>query len=100
MSLGTLAFTIAKRVLGLELLKQEIQGRLPKGPFEDFEDLSFSELEINEDDPKPMVRYKITTKRDGRYATASPVYIRRFGMSQNMHHLYTGSKQLIDGGME
>jgi hypothetical protein len=89
---------IAKRDRAIEEIRQEIQGRLPKGSFAFSSDLSFSDIAPAEGDSPAVARFKKALKRDARYATAAPVYLRKFGFSQAMRSVYDGGRQLIEGG--
>jgi hypothetical protein len=91
---------IDERVRSFEELKQEIQGRVPKGPFEFSADLTFSDIAVEDTDPAVVARFKRATKRDARYSSAGGVYIRAFGFSQSLRSLYDGGKQIIEGGGE
>lgn len=95
---GHAQFTTDERTLSFEEIRQEIQGRLPKGPFEFADDLSFDDVKAEKTDVAVLARLKRAVKRDCRYATAGPPYIMAFGLSQSMRTVYDGSKQLIDGG--
>ena len=90
--------TLSERVRAFEELRQEIQGRAPKGPFEFSSDLEF-------DDPRTAAtpataRFQAAVRRDARFATAGPVYLRLFGFSQALRAAYYGGTQLIDGGVQ
>lgn len=89
---------IQKRTRAFQELRQEIQGRLPRGPFEFTKDLTFSDLDPEEDDSPVVARFKRAVIRDGRYATASAPFLGIFGLSQNLRSIYDGGRQLIDGG--
>lgn len=87
-----------------EEIRQEIQGRDPKGPFSFALSLEFTELvadKIDKTKPTPLEdRFKRALYRDCRYATAGPVYMRLLGLNQAMRSVYDGGRQLIDGGVE
>lgn len=78
--------------------RQELQGRLPKGPFELFADLTFDDIEVSDDDPPVVKRLKLATRRDMRYGVASSVYLSVFGLSQSLRSIYDGGGQIQDGG--
>lgn len=91
---------IDKRDRAIEEIRQEIQGRLPKGSFEFSQDLSFSDMEPSDGDSEATVRFKRALIRDARYASAGAVYIRKFGFSQALRSVYEGGRQLIEGGAQ
>jgi hypothetical protein len=82
-----------------EEVRQEIQGRLPKGPFEFSADLTFDDVKA-EAKSGVVARLQRAVRRDARYATAGHPYIIAFGLSQALRTIYDGSKQIIDGGGE
>lgn len=86
------------RVRAFQEHRQEIQGRLPGGPFEFADDLSFDSLEPEDDDPPVVRRFKMAVRRDARHATASAPYLHLFGFSQALRSIYDGGGQLQDGG--
>ena len=94
--------TTDDRKTGVDDARQEIQGKLPKGPFEfsTSTDLSFDDLKPAEKDGATTRVFKEALRRDAMYASAGAVYLRGFGMSQAMREIYDGSKQLQDGGVE
>lgn len=96
---GTIS--VADRKTGVDDVRQEIQGKLPRGPFEfsTDEDLGFSDVKPKEGDSQAAKAFKQALLRDAAYASANPVYLRAFGMSQAMREIYDGSKQLQDGGV-
>lgn len=95
------AISVADRKTGVDDVRQEIQGKLPRGPFEFSADtsLGFSDLKPLDDDRLVRRTFKQALYRDARYATAGSVYLRAFGLSQAMREIYDGSKQLQDGGV-
>ena len=99
---GHSTIKISERVRAFEEHRQEIQGRLPKGPFDNFEDLDFNDdsLKPSEDDPPVVQRLKLAIKRDARYGVASSVYLSIFGLSQGLRSIYDGGGQIQDGGGE
>ncbi len=86
------------RTRSFEEIRQEIQGRLPKGPFEFSADLKFKDVKAEEGDVGVVARFKRALKRDCCYATAGHPYMLAYGLSQAMRTTYDGSKQIIDGG--
>lgn len=90
------------RKTGVDDVRQEIQGKLPRGPFEFSTDvdLKFSDLKPVDSDPIAERTFKQALKRDAMYASAGAVYLRAFGLSQAMREIYDGSKQLQDGGVD
>lgn len=81
----------ALRTRAFEEHKQEIQGRLPKGPFE-------GENEPVKAEDSPVVRrFKLAVERDRRYALASAPYLQVFGLSQALRSIYDGGGQIQDG---
>ncbi len=94
--------TTEDRKTGVDDVRQEIQGKLPRGPFEFSigEDLEFEDLKPTAGDPPATKAFKQAMYRDARYATANPVYLRAFGLSQAMREIYDGSKQLRDAGID
>jgi len=85
------------RQRALEEHRQEIEGRLPKGPFEFSDDLEFSDLDPKDDDSDVVSRFKRAVQRDARYSVGSAVYLSLFGMSQGLRHIYDGGGQIQDG---
>jgi hypothetical protein len=77
--------------------RQEIQGKLPKGPFEFSGDLSFSDLTPSPSDVPVVRRFKLAVQRDARYAVASSPYLHIFGFSQALRSIYDGGGQIQDG---
>lgn len=77
--------------------RQEIQGRLPKGPFEFSTSLDFTDLKPDDKDSAVVRRFKLAVMRDARYAVASSPYLQIFGMSQGLRSIYDGGGQLQDG---
>jgi hypothetical protein len=94
---GHAQHTWQERELSAEEVNQEIQGRLPKGPFEFSADLTFSDVKA-EAKSGVTARFQRAIKRDCRYATAGHPYIIAFGLSQALRTIYDGSKQLTNGG--
>jgi hypothetical protein len=91
--------TVADRKEGIDDIRQEIQGKPPKGPFEFASSLEF--VEIKPGDKAGAERtFRQALYRDALYASAGPVFLRAFGMSQAMRELYDGSKQLRDAGID
>jgi len=98
---GNAISDIKDRTRALEEHRQEIQGRLPKGPYEFAADLSFDDVKVDEKKDTPCVaRFKRAVRRDARHGSASAVYLRLFGMSQGLRYVYDGGGQLQDGGAE
>ena len=77
--------------------RQELQGRLPKGPFEFAADLNFSDIKPSAEDPPVVRRFKLAVARDARYSVASGPYLQIFGMSQGLRSIYDGGGQIQDG---
>jgi hypothetical protein len=77
--------------------RQELQGRLPKGPFEFSADLTFADMAPAETDSDVVRRFKLAVARDARYSAASAPYLQIFGMSQGLRSIYDGGGQLQDG---
>lgn len=97
---GHAQHSIDERARSFEELRQEIQGRLPKGPFEfsEAEGMTFSDVAAEASDPAVVARLKRAVRRDARYSSASGIYLRTFGYSQGLRSLYDGAKQIIEGG--
>lgn len=95
---GHAQFDTDERALSFEEVRQEIQGRLPKGPFEFADDLEFKDIKADKSDVGVVTRFKRAVTRDCRYSTAGGPYIMKFGLSQALRTIYDGSKQIIDGG--
>lgn len=96
------AITLEDRRTGVDDVRQEIQGKMPRGSFE-FSlgaDLEFEDLKPNDGDAPVTRAFKQALYRDACYATANPVYLRAFGLSQAMREIYDGSKQLRDAGVD
>lgn len=91
-------YTKQTREETLKEVLQEIQGRAPKGPFEFSSDLKLSDVTVSSEDAPVVSRFKRAIKRDAKFGTAGPVYVRLFGFHQAMRHSYEGGKKLIDGG--
>ena len=100
MSKGHAETTEEDRQKQIEELKQEIRGRLPQGPFEFAEDLTFDSLDPTDDDPRRVALFKLAIKRDCRRASALHHHTAAFGMSQNIRHVFDGGANLIRGGMK
>jgi hypothetical protein len=85
--------------------RQELQGRLPSGPFEFSgsggatmqERLSFADVKPADGDSSMVRRFKLAVARDARYAVASAPYLQIFGMSQCLRSIYDGGGQIQDG---
>lgn len=93
------ASNLSDRKDWFEEIRQEIQGRDPKGPFSFASGLEFTGLTSSaEGATKLEERFKAALYRDCRYATAGPVYMRLFGFNQALRSVYDGGRQLIDGG--
>lgn len=90
------------RKTGVDDVRQEIQGKLPRGPFEYSSDnsLGFRDVKPSPDEPLAIRTFKQALYRDSLYSSANPVYLRAFGLSQAMREIYDGSKQLQDGGVK
>lgn len=96
--------TLAKRTEAQDDIRQEIQGKPPKGPYEFAEDLTFASVKPSDEKPKTIAeatlqRFQRAIYRDARYGSAGGVYLRGFGLSQALQEVYSGSKQLVDGGV-
>jgi hypothetical protein len=91
-------FSINDRIRAFEELRQEIQGRAPRGPFEFADDLEFASVAPANDDPPAVKRFKAALQRDLKYSSAGAVYLQAFSFSQNLRSIYDGGRQLIDGG--
>lgn len=76
---------------------QELQGRLPKGPFDFSADLTFSDVAPVASDSSMLRRFKLAVARDARYSVASGPYLQIFGMSQGLRYIYDGGAQLQEG---
>lgn len=96
------SITTEDRKIGVDDVRQEIQGKLPRGPFEFSigEDLEFEDLKPTALDSPATKAFKHALYRDARYASAGAVYLRAFGLSQAMREMYDGSKQLRDAGVD
>lgn len=77
--------------------RQELQGRLPKGPFEFAADLDFKDIKPDDKDSPVVRRFKLAVARDARYAVASGPYLQSFGLSQGLRSIYDGGGQIQDG---
>ena len=83
--------------------RQELQGRLPGGPFEFSEGttlaerLGFVNVAPADGDSDVVRRFKLAVARDARYSVASAPYLQIFGMSQGLRSIYDGGGQLQDG---
>ena len=97
---GNARITKGEREADFEAMRGEILGELPKGPYEFVKDLTFDDYEPKESDPEIIKRFKHAVRRDCRYGSASGFYVRLFGMSQVLRHIYDGGRQMIDGGMK
>jgi hypothetical protein len=86
-----------ERIRSMGELRLEIQGRLPSGPFEFAEDLHFNALP-GTGGTSASDKFNRAVMRDAAYGSAGGPYIRLFGMSQSLRHIYDGGRQLIDGG--
>jgi len=91
--------SIEERIRSFEELRQEAQGRLPKGPFEFSESLEFDDV-VTASDKGPVAAFRRAVRRDARYSSAGGVFLRRHGLSQSLRHIYDGGRQLVDGGAE
>lgn len=89
--------TEAERTRAFEEHRQEIQGRLPKGPFEFASDLNFTNFRPDEKDNPVRRRFKLALERDSRYSVASGPYLQLFAMSQALRAIYDGGGQIQDG---
>lgn len=98
MSRGHGEVDLAGRVRSFEEHRQEIQGKLPRGPFEFADDLTFADVKPEKGDPPVVRRFKLALARDAKYAAASDPYLRLFGFSQALRSIYDGGGQLQDGG--
>jgi len=88
---------IADRARAQEDMKQEIQGRLPTGPYEFAQDLTFDDIVPESGDSSVVRRLKLAIRRDSRHSVASGRYLRIFGMSQAIRSIYDGGGQIQDG---
>lgn len=88
---------VDERSRSAEEINQELQGRLPKGPFEFSADLSFDDVKATATSGA-VARLQRAVRRDCRFATASQPYIIAFGLSQALRTIYDGSKQILHGG--
>lgn len=88
------------RQTGIDDVRQEIQGKLPKGAFEFSSDasLGFSDISVADGDPLVKKMFKLALKRDAAYASAGAVYLRAFGLNQAIREIYDGGRQLINNG--
>ena len=86
--------TKSARSLAFEHMRQEIQGKLPKGPFE----FDAAQLAPVDADSSLVARFKKAVLRDAAYGAASAPFIRLMGMSHALRSTYEGGKQLLDGG--
>lgn len=84
----------ADRTRGFQEHRQELQGRLPKGPFEFSAGLDFADVKPLDSDSPVVRRFKLAVARDARYAVASAPYLKIFGMSQCLRSIYDGGAQL------
>lgn len=89
--------TPTDRDRGIAELRQELQGRLPTGPFEFASNLLFT-MDASDADPDLVRRFKTAVRRDARYATARGPYLVAFGLSQHLRSVFDGGRQLVDGG--
>lgn len=89
---------IDDRVRAVEEHRQEIQGRLPKGPYEFAKDLTFDDVKPADDDSPTVRRFKLAVRRDARWGSARHGHLQAFGFSQALRSIYDGGRQLIDGG--
>jgi hypothetical protein len=89
---------IDDRIRAFQEHRQEIQGKIPRGPFEFSADLSFDDLAPSADDVPVVRRFKLAVQRDCRHATASGPYLHIFGLSQALRSIYDGGGQIQDGG--
>jgi hypothetical protein len=80
-------------------LRQHIQGRLPGGPFDALEDLTF-ELPAEENDTAPVKALRLAVKRDGRHATACAPYLRAHALGSGVREVYGRAIDLLRGGAE
>jgi hypothetical protein len=88
------------RTRAFEEHRQEIQGKIPKGPFEFSSDLNFSDLTPAEDDTSTVRRFKLAIQRDARYAVASAPYLQLFSFSQSLRSIYDGGGRIQDGKLQ
>lgn len=91
---------VKDRARAFEEHRQELQGRLPKGPFEFTGSLAFDDFKPEDSDPPVVRRFKLAVARDSRHAVASSVYLHIWGMSQGLRSIYDGGGQIQDGGGE
>ena len=90
--------TAADRDRGKENCKAELQGRLPKGPFEFYTDLKFDGV-VGTGDVGNTRSFKQALRRDMRWAVAGGVRLRLHGFHNAMRIGYDGGVQLVDGGV-
>jgi hypothetical protein len=77
--------------------RQELQGKLPRGPFEFAQNLKFDDLTPDKSDPPVVRRFKLAVQRDARHSAASGPFLRVFGFSQALRSIYDGGGRLQDG---
>ena len=92
------AYDTSSRTEYFQEICQEIQGRMPKGPFEFSSSLGFPELKNGNSNVKAVARFKKAVYRDATYAAAGPIFIKLFGFNQALRTTYEGGKNIIDGG--
>jgi hypothetical protein len=95
---GNARITIADRKKDFNEMRDEIAGKLPKGPYEFSDDLNFDNYKPKESDVEIIKRFKHAVRRDCRWGSANGFYVRLHGMSQVLRHIYDGGRQKIDGG--
>jgi hypothetical protein len=98
--IGIARITKGDREADFEAMRGEILGELPKGPYEFSKDLNFDDYKPEKSDVEIIKRFKHAVRRDCRYGSANGFYVRLYGMSQTMRHIYDGGRQMIDGGMK
>ena len=96
--------SLTKRDEQQDALRQEIQGKPPSGSYEFADDLTFASIKPTSEKPKTQAEvvarnHQRAIYRDARYGSARGPYLLLFGLSQALHHSYSGSKKLADGGV-
>lgn len=95
---GHALWDIKERQRALEDHRGEMQGRLPKGPFEFSGSLAFDDFKPEEGDSSVVRRLKLAVARDCKFGVASAPYALIFGLSNNLRSIYDGGGQIQDGG--
>jgi hypothetical protein len=95
---GHTAIDLRDRHAAQEKLRQEIQGRLPEGPFDLYASLAFAELAPSAEDIDVVRVSKAAMLRDARYAVAGSRTLRLLGFQNNIRSIYDGGVAMIRGG--